>query len=88
MGKPVSCPGGCGAVYDYDAVASYSPLRERSGKFCSTPGCGHPLDEETARKDVIERGPDSADAMENRAQAAKAFHEASATKTKTESAAK
>lgn len=82
MGKPTPCPGGCGAVLDYDSVPSYSTKRERSGKYCGT--CGHPLDAEAAKKDVLESGPDSADAMAARAELADAFHKESATPPKKE----
>jgi hypothetical protein len=70
----VKCPGGCGRMVDYDTAPSYSEKKQRAGKFCD---CGFPLDEDTAKKDVLEYGPDSAKVMESRAASAKAFHEAS-----------
>lgn len=76
-GQALPCPGGCGRVVSYDAVPSYSAKRERAGKFCE---CGFPLDAETARRDTLEYGPDSAAIMESRVERAKTFHEASASK--------
>lgn len=80
MGKPTPCPGGCGSVLDYDSVPSYSAKRERAGKYCPT--CGFPLDAEAAKKDHLEYGPESADAMTARGELADGFHKASATPEK------
>jgi hypothetical protein len=77
VGKVTPCPG-CGQGVDYESVPSYSAKRERAGKFC--PHCGFPLDEETAKKDTLEYGAGSEEAMASRVERASAFHKASAAK--------
>ncbi len=65
----------CGAVYDYAHLPTYSGKLHRPGRYC--PDCGHPADEETAKRDGAHPGQvRAAQAMEAQAKGEKTAEEA------------